>query len=152
MLRHQCVFQLVAIKQPEGNVICTRTEFQNMPCSCPCPEKQHPQPPHCSSSNNRGKQTLWPSGSRIIKVTFPKGKILLTFCIHVYIVEAVYINCVIMDLFSHKHVLNYLPPSNTDALGRCGRFPEHFCIFLRSGVSSPADSFVNNPSPLRGFF
>ena len=57
-----------------------------------------------------------------------------------------------MDLFSHKHVLNYLPPSNTDALGRCGRFPEHFCIFLRSGMRSTADSFVNNPSPLRDFF
>lgn len=92
--RHQCVFQLVAIKQPEGNVICTRTEFQNMPCSCPCPRKQHPPPTslllrsfplHCSSSSNRGKQMLWPWGSKIIKVTFPKGKILLTFwysCIH----------------------------------------------------------------------
>ena len=109
-------------------------------------------PLHCRSSNNRGKQTLWPSGSKIIKVTFPKGKILLTFCIHVYIAEVIYINCVIMDLFSHKHVLNYLPPSNTDALGRCGRFPEHFCIFLRSGMRSTADSFVNNPSPLRDFF
>ena len=49
VLRHQCVFQLVAIKQPEGNVICTRTEFQNMPCSCPCPEKQHPHPHHFCS-------------------------------------------------------------------------------------------------------
>lgn len=51
-------------------------------------------------------------------MTFPKGKILLTFCIHVYIIEIIYINCIVMDLFSYKHVLNYLPPSNTDALGR----------------------------------
>lgn len=67
VLRLQCVFQVAAIKQPEGNVTCTWTEFQTTTWNFPSLEKHHP-PRHCcsnfflplnySSSNNRGKQTL----------------------------------------------------------------------------------------------